>query len=145
MNDDISYSQIPKKYLLCLNEQCPKSATCLRHIAVRYMPPEEKVWNILSPTYLSNMSDECYYYCHNQKVRFACGFLGILKKLTQEQLSAFSSQVIATSSRRTYYRIRCGERSICPEEQQSLLNVLRQCGVTGILEFDSYYEDFQWK
>ena len=145
MNDDLNYSQIPKKYALCINAQCPKSATCLRYIAVQYMPPTEKLWSILSPIYINSLQNDCPYYSRNRKVRFARGLLGILKKLNIEQLSIFSNQIIETSSRRTYYRIRCGERPISPEEQQSLLNVLRQCGVTETLEFDSYYEDYQWK
>ncbi|MDY3788581.1 DUF6078 family protein [Bacteroides fluxus] len=144
MNNDLNYAQIPQSYLLCIDGQCPKSATCLHYIAARYIPCTQISWSILSPAYIAALQGPCPYYSINRKVRYARGFLGILQQLTKEQTRQFSAQVIAASSRRTYYRIRCGERAICPQEQESLREVLRQCGVTDEPEFDSYFEDYQW-
>ena len=47
-------------------------------------------------------------------------------------------------SRRTYYRIRKGERLLSPAEQRDVQKILKQCGATGKQEFDAYVEDYEW-
>ena len=46
--------------------------------------------------------------------------------------------------RRTYYRIRKGERLLTPSEQQRILNILKNCGATHLQNFDAYVEDYDW-
>ena len=42
------------------------------------------------------------------------------------------------------HRARKGERLLSPSEQQHILNILRNCGVTTTQEFDAYVEDYDW-
>ena len=46
--------------------------------------------------------------------------------------------------RRTYYRVRKGERLLTPSEQQRILTILKNCGVTHPQDFDVYVEDYDW-
>jgi len=46
--------------------------------------------------------------------------------------------------RRTYYRIRKGERLLTPSEQQRILNILKNYGATHLQNFDAYVEDYDW-
>ena len=78
------------------------------------------------------------------KVQYAKGFLGILENLTAKQVRLFAQRLISNSSRRTYYRVRSGERALSPAEQESILNVLKECGITAPMKFDSYYYDYLW-
>ena len=48
MKEEISFTQVPFDYPLCLNEQCPKAATCLRQLAMQSMPTEKDYWKIIS-------------------------------------------------------------------------------------------------
>ena len=46
--------------------------------------------------------------------------------------------------RRTYYRSRKGERLLSLSEQQHVLNILKNCGVSTPQQFDAYVEDYDW-
>jgi len=46
--------------------------------------------------------------------------------------------------RRTYYRVRKGERPLSPDEQKSMLNILKQCGINDPGKFDAYFEAYDW-
>ena len=39
---------IPNNYTLCIKNDCPKAATCLRHVAVGMMSSEIQRWSIVS-------------------------------------------------------------------------------------------------
>ena len=41
--------EVPNNYTLCIKGDCPKAATCLRHLAVKMMPSEVQRWSIISP------------------------------------------------------------------------------------------------
>ena len=63
-----TYEKVPANYTLCLKGDCPKAATCLRHVAVAMMPAEVKTWSIVSPTHLAQMEGECSHYRSAEKV-----------------------------------------------------------------------------
>lgn len=107
--------------------------------------PEELIsCSTINPKHLAKFKNECPYFCSNKQVRYARGFLGILENLTAKQTHFFINRVISNSSRRTYYRVRNGERALSPAEQQNIINILKECGVTFSIEFDSYFEDYYW-
>ena len=54
------------------------------------------------------------------------------------------SHLMSYFGRRTYYRIRKGERLLTPSEQQRILNILKNCGATHLQNFDAYVEDYDW-
>ncbi len=141
---ELEFSDIPNNFLWCINRQCPKAKTCLRQLAERLSPENLIVCNAINPKHLAKFADECPYFCSNKQVRYAKGFLGILEKLTAKQTRFLISRVISNSSRRTYYRVRNGERALSPAEQQSIINILKECGVAFPIEFDSYFEDYFW-
>lgn len=109
------------------------------------LSPEELIsCSAINPKHLAKFKNECPYFCSNKQVRYAKGFLGILENLTAKQTHFFINRVISNSSRRTYYRVRNGERALSPAEQQNIINILKECGVTFSIEFDSYFEDYYW-
>ncbi|KAB5260381.1 hypothetical protein DWX40_11670 [Bacteroides stercoris] len=141
---ELAFSDIPRNFLWCINRQCPKAATCLRQLAERLSPVTLVSCETINPNHLTGPADGCPYFRSNKQVRYARGFLGILENLTTRQKRFFSSRIINNSSRRTYYRIRNGERALSPDEQQNIINVLKECGVTFAIEFDAYFEDYDW-
>lgn len=142
--EELDFSQVPNNFLWCINSQCPKAGTCLRQLAEKCAPADIKHYSVLSLKHLASLEGECPYYCSNTKVRYARGFLGILENLTGKQTRFFLARIIDSSSRRTFYRIRNGERILSPLEQQSILNILKECGVIFPVKFDSYFEDYYW-
>ena len=83
-------------------------------------------------------------YRSNTKVRYAKGFIGILDCIPHKQMQTVVAHLMGYLSRRTYYRTRKGERLLSPAEQQHILNILKNCGVTYPEKFDAYIEDYDW-
>lgn len=144
MKEEIDLSTMPSQYLLCLNQQCPKASTCLRQLAEQSTPSDVKYWNIISPKHLSTLKGDCPYYRSCEKVRFAKGFVGILENLPHKEMQTVISRLIAHFNQRTYYRVRKGERALSPSEQRSVLRIIKNSGTTKPLDFDTYYEDYDW-
>ena len=142
---ELAFSDVPNNFLWCINRQCSKAETCLRQLAERLSPEELISCSTINPKHLAKFKNECPYFCSNKQVRYARGFLGILENLTAKQTHFFINRVISNSSRRTYYRVRNGERALSPAEQQNIINILKECGVTFSIEFDSYFEDYYWE
>lgn len=144
MENRINFSEVPYQYPLCLNRQCAKASTCLRQLAEQSATDDIIYWSIISPRHLATVKGSCPYYRSAAKVRFAKGFQGILENISNKQMREVVSHLISTFSRRTYYRIRKGERLLSPAEQEEVLKILRHCGVADQQEFDAYTEEYQW-
>lgn len=86
----------------------------------------------------------CPYYRPNKKVRYAAGFVSLLESLPHKQMLSVIPGLMRHFSRRTYYRVRKGERPLSPSEQQVVLNALKRCGVKEPKDFDAYFEEYDW-
>ena len=136
--------KVPNNFTLCIKGDCPKSANCLRHVAVAMMPAEMQKWSIISPAYLAQMEGECPLYRSAEKVQYARGFVRMMSALTVQQANAVKGNIIATFGMNMYYRMRRGERLITPTEQEEIYQMLEKQGVTTRLEFDAYEKDYLW-
>ena len=144
MKEELDLSTMPFQYSLCLNRQCPKASTCLRQLVEEHIPDDVQYWSIISPKHLNKLSGDCPYYRSSTKVRFAKGFISILEELPHKQMRTVINHLISFFNRRTYYRTRKGERPLSPAEQQSVMGIIKNCGITNPLEFDTYYDDYDW-
>ena len=136
--------KVPNNFTLCIKGDCPKAATCLRHVAMAMMPAEMQKWSILSPAYLSQMEGECPHYRSAEKVLSARGFVLMLSAFTVKQAHALKDSIIATFGMAMYYRMRKGTRLITPAEQETIYKLLEQQGITERPAFDAYTEDYLW-
>lgn len=103
MKEEISFTQVPFDYPLCLNGQCPKAATCLRQLAMQSMPTEKDYWKIISPKRLATVKGECPFYRSSQKARYAKGFMNMLNSLPYNKRGIAIANLIAGFGQRTYY------------------------------------------
>ena len=135
---------VPTNYMLCIKSDCPKAATCLRYKATQMMPTEVKTWSILSPTFLEQMEGECPHYRSVEKVRYARGFVRMIRTLPVNISEMVAQKLIARFGRNAYYDMRKGKRAIAPAEQEVIRTVVAECGALQEVVFDSYEENFQW-
>ena len=136
--------KVPVNYTLCLKDDCPKAANCLRHVAVAMMPAEEKTWSIVSPTHLAKREGECPMFRSAAKAQYARGFVRMMSTLTVKQAHAVKNGIIATFGMNMYYRMRRGERLITPTEQEEIYQLLEKQDVSTRPEFDAYEEGYLW-
>ena len=92
----------------------------------------------------AKLKGACPHYRSSQKVQYAKGCMNILDNLPHKQRQLAIIHLMEYFSRRTYYRIRKGERLLSPAEQRDVQKILKQCGATGKQEFDAYVEDYEW-
>lgn len=144
MEEKLDFSKIPFEYPMCLNQQCPKASTCLRQLTAQSIPEDTNYLVIVNPKKLPVQQETCLYYRSNVKIRFAKGFIGILESLPHKQMQVVIARLIKFFDRRTYYRVRKGERLLSPSEQKSILNILRSCGIAQPQDFDAYIEIYDW-
>lgn len=144
MKEKIDFASVPYMYALCLNSQCPQASTCLRQLSEQSAPDTLESWNYLNPKHLANLNGNCPHYRSSAKVNYAKGFVDMLESLPHKQMQTAVLQLMAHFSRRTYYRMRKGERLLSPAEQKEMLYILKQCGVAKAGNFDAYVEDFDW-
>lgn len=144
MEEEHHFTNIPYNYPLCLNRQCPKASTCLRQLVEQEVPDSAEYWVVISPKYQAKLKGACPHYRSSQKVQYAKGCMNILDNLPHKQRQLAIIHLIEYFSRRTYYRIRKGERLLTPSEQQRILNILKNCGATHLQNFDAYVEDYDW-
>ncbi len=144
MKETIDFSQIPHQYAMCLNRECVQANNCLRQVVVQYVPADIQLWTIISPAYLATLEGNCPHHRPAAKVRYARGFIHILENLPYNRMQTVVARLIALFGKRTYYRVRKGERPLSIAEQQQFFRVLKQCGVSSWGEFDAYFEDYDW-
>lgn len=144
MQEKIDFSEVPNSYSICLNRECPKADTCLRQIIEQHIPAEVERWIVISPKLLANMQGACPYYRSSKKVRYAQGFIKMLENLPHNQMRTVISQLMGCFGRRTFYRVRKGERLLSPDEQRKVLNICKNCGASPVQEFDKYIEGYDW-
>ena len=144
IKEKIDFSIVPHQYSMCLNSKCPKASTCLRQLAEQSATEDLQYWSIISPKHLATLKGACPYYRPDTKMRYAKGFVGILENLPHKQMQAIVPYLMVALGRRTYYRVRKGERLLSESEQQMIRNIFKRHGINVALEFDAYIEDYDW-
>lgn len=144
MEEERNFPEIPYNYRLCLKRECPKASTCLRQVAERHMPDDVAYWAIISPKHLASLEGDCPFYRSDKKVTYAKGFIRMLDNLPYNQMRTVISALMGWFGRRSYYRVRKGERLLTPSEQQQIANILKRCGVTTPPTYDAYIESYEW-
>lgn len=137
-------TNVPTDYPMCLNRECPLASSCLRQLVEQYATKPSDFWVIVSPERIASQQGDCAYYRSSVKVQFAKGFVNILGNLPNKQTKYVIARLINLFSRRTYYRIRKGERLLSPDEQQKVLAIFKEYGANDSLKFDAYVEDYCW-
>ena len=136
--------KVPNNYTLCIKGDCPKAANCLRHVAVAMMPAEVQRWSIVSPAYLTQIEGECPMYRSADKVRYARGFVRMVRTLPVNISEMVMHKLIARFGRNGYYDMRKGKLAIAPAEQEIIRIVVAECDAQQEAEFDGYEMGYQW-
>ena len=144
MKKEIDFEKIPYDYLMCMNNDCPKSSTCLRHLAGLHIQQTAPSMHIINPQWYAELSVRCRFHRPSEKGRYAQGFTRMLESLPKKTFDAVTLKLKRAFNGRNYYRVRKGERLLSSAEQLKVRNILRSEGITNIPEFDAYVEEYAW-
>lgn len=143
MTSHFNFSEVPYSFGLCAAENCPKATTCLRRIAIQYAPVNRIFLPTMNPNRIK-VGKGCEYYCSNEKIRFALGFIRTTNALTVRMASTFRYRMISYFGRKNYYLKRRGALKITPTEQMQVIKVAKELGVILDDYFDGYIEEYNW-
>lgn len=135
--------EVPENYALCLREDCLCASTCLRRLACKPMMERSTYLRVLNPDRCLPGAS-CPYYRNSAPVVYARGFKGMQERMLPAQYQKFRALLLNHFSQNTFYERRRGDFALTPEEQEQVLQTLRQVGVTEELPFDRYEECFRW-
>ena len=118
MNKKIDFNDIPKNYLYCTHNKCPRRNECLRHQATLCIPQNVPDFRTVNPNHIIGNENNC--------------MLRPIKEL------------YSLMGRSMFYRIRNKERTIHPDEQKQIIAVFLKHGIENKPEFDKYIDLFDW-
>lgn len=136
--------QVPRNFGVCASADCPKSSTCLRHIALEHASLQYPFLPTLTSQKLASMKGNCEYYCPDTKVRYACGFSRMAELLTVRVAGTFRLRLISYFGRKNYYLARKGDFLINPAGQQYIIRQAKELGLQLDEYFDGYVEQYNW-
>ena len=142
--NDIDFNKIQKNWVLCQNDKCPKAGECLRHIACVQAPASVKKWECLLPNAINEA--ECKFFQSAGKVTMARGFNSIYRDVDSRKVRSDIRLKLTTlfGSKGTYYRYKDGERSMNPQMQQQVADIVHQYAPTAAVSFDETFEDYDF-
>lgn len=115
-------TRVPRTFVHCFNNSCPRSAECLRHLAAENIPAEVRYVNIVNPRNIP-AEGECPHFMPIIKVRIAWGVKELFDHIPHKEAVAMRKEVIAHFGKTHYYRMQRKEYSIKPDEQEYLRRV----------------------
>ena len=144
MNKDLNFSMVPHGWALCYLGECKRKEECMWYQMCFLATEETTRTTCVLPTVLKKKV--CPHFHPIKKVRVAAGFEKIFDELKAKHQATIKMKLMGYfGARSTYYRYRSGERSLTPEQQEWILNLLRRYGYTEGIEFDSYREEYQFQ
>lgn len=138
-----NYTTMPADYAVCLHEDCPMAATCLHQIAFTALQKSKVYLQLINPTKCAKDSG-CKFYRDSKPVKYAYGFTGFQKRMFPSQYKVFMGKLIGAFGRSNYFEYRRGTLSLSPKEQEVVLAVLHEAGITEDFPFDRYEEQINY-
>lgn len=145
MKDDFDYQAVPYDYIHCFNQDCPRSESCLRHLAAMHAPKTTPYIATVNPAAYPEDYDHCPHFRSAAKVRFAWGIESICDNIPYKTALTLKACLHNLYPKTTYYRILHQERPLSPEEQAVIARIFVQNGVTTPPVFDRYTDDYDFK
>ena len=124
MNKKIDFNDIPKNYLYCTHNKCPRRNECLRHQATLCIPQNVPDFRTVNPNHIIGNENN--------------------REGNKSKGSRIRKELYSLMGRSMFYRIRNKERTIHPDEQKQIIAVFLKHGIENKPEFDKYIDLFDW-
>lgn len=140
----LEYKDVPKNYLFCHCNQCPRHKKCLRYQAALCIPDDVPHYSSINPNYQKAKDNSCGYFQSCDTARFARGMDHILDNIPYKVAVSIRKDLLSMMGRSMYYRIRNKERLLHPVEQEQVFAVFTKHGIKTKPEFDEYIDMLDW-
>lgn len=142
--DNQDYSQYPKSYLLCFLDGCKLKEQCSHYIAGQHIRDDDYMGYAVLPPMLSR-KDGCPHYHKLRTFKGAWGFDTLFDNVKYKDAAALRNGLKAyPGGNGTYSRYKRGLHLLTPEQQEWIIDLLKNCGYTDNLRFDHYKDVIDW-
>ena len=137
-NRTLSFSDAPRDYALCFNNDCALHDKCMHYRMGQLAPDTKTSGNAVYPSALKD--GMCLHFAETEPVRFAWGFNGLYTNLPKDMVSRARKALreYLGNGASAYYRYHNGERLLSPARQKEIIDFIGSFGSTEGLEFDNY-------
>ncbi len=140
---NLTFSDVPKKWAVCFQNDCPMKEGCLRWKAAQVAPGQMQTLVCVTPN--TRKGDVCPRFASAEPVRLAWGMTRLFSRVPWYMVQALREEIIPIfGCRRQFYRYRLGRWPISPEQQQRVAQVFRRFGFEEEPEFDVTKEGFDF-
>lgn len=144
MSTEIDTTNMPKGYVICYNDTCPKAQECLHWIAAQLPVKEGSVVNAVNLSRYKGHEDECPHFRPNRIVRMAYGFKHIYDNLPASKKVNVKQSVERAFGHTEYYRYYNCKKPLTPRDQQIIKERFARYGFTDPIVFDKYIDEVDW-
>ncbi len=135
---------MPADFVCCFKSGCPRSAECLRHVAIERFAAGRRVVMALNAAALP-AAEACAAFVDHRPRQMAWGWRRIYASLPCGVAKAVKADLLSRFGPTVYYRIGRGERLLTPEEQEFVRSLFRRYGQPGEPEYEHTVELPQWR
>ncbi|MBQ9356309.1 MAG: hypothetical protein IJT98_03355 [Prevotella sp.] len=141
MKPELKWADVPSKWHLCFNRECPLRETCLRWQAGQLSPSDLTFTRCITPNAL--IDGTCRHFASAQPVSFALGFTTIYSKVLKKDFTVMRKQMTnMLSGKRYYYEYMRGERPLKPYQQEMIRRLFEHYGYADCVHFDKFEEGY---
>jgi len=144
MEKEIVYNSVPNSFSRCIQVNCMRADSCLRHRVFLYYVADCNTIPVINPARIPHEGTECRYYFADIKVRFARGITHLLDPVPHGKAIEIRRELYSYFKRNTYYRIRNKERLLSPADQSYVRKLFLRKGINVEPVFDEYIEQYDW-
>lgn len=144
MNKKIDYSDVPKSFLYCSHDKCPRRGKCLRYQVTLSISQKLPYYTTVNPQHIVGKEDKCDFFRLNETLRFASGISHLLDNVPYAVAVSIHKEIYSLMGRSMYYRIRNKERLLHPIEQKQIAAIFLKHGIKSELVFDEYIDKYDW-
>lgn len=144
MDKTIDYNDVPKNYLFCNHNKCPRRNKCLRYQATLSIPQSLSYYTTVNPFHIIGNESNCSFFSPFQTSLFASGISHLLDNIPHATATSIHKDMYSLMGRSMYYRIRNKERLLHPKEQKQIAAIFLKHNIKSQPIFDEYIEKYDW-
>ena len=144
MNKKMGYSGVPKSFLYCNHDKCPRRGKCLRYQVALDVSQKLPYYMTVNPRRMAGNENNCDFFKLNETARFAIGMSHLLDDIPHATAIVIHKEIYSLMGRSMYYRILNKERLLHPVEQEQIAAIFRECGIKSKPVFDDYIDKYDW-
>ena len=140
-NFTFSLDEVPQRWAVCFNKNCPLAERCQRRQAAELMTEmaPQPVLKATCVTPLAYRDGHCIMFTEPRSEKRAWGFGSLYDGIPRKAYPRMKAAVMEyLCGQSTYYRYNSGEKTLSERQQQWIAQLFSRNGFTAPVVFDHY-------